>query len=200
MNKDKEMLKLNLQLFAEDTEGNPEAGNDDDKQEESKDKTLTQEEVNRLIAIAKSKAKEEAKKEQNAEFDTLKAELEELRKNSMTTSQLKEYEEEERKRKDAAKDKELAELKAQLNQRDMKDKAIATLSEKGLPVNEKTLSIVVKDTAEETLSMIDVVAELLTDQKRESAKTPPPIGSGGMGQSESVSNDNLFKKARITQF
>lgn len=190
------MLKMNLQMFADEVESNPEAETES-KQEKSKG--LTQDEVNRLIAQTKSKAKDEAKKEQESELKELRDELEELRKNSMTTSQLKEYEEEERKRKDEEKDKEIQRLQAELTQRDMRDKAISTLTEKGLPISDDVLSFVVKDTAEDTLNAIDAIGNILTAQKRDSA-IDTPMASGGVGRTESVSNDDLFKKAKITQF
>ena len=63
-------MEFNLQYFAENEEVDTTAS---DVETETEQQTLTQEEVNRLIAQNKSKAKAQAEKEYQKQMEDLKA-------------------------------------------------------------------------------------------------------------------------------
>lgn len=151
-----------------------------DTQEEVK--TITVEEMQRRLA-----KQEEKFNQQLADFKTesqealSKAVKEAEEKAKMTDKELKAYEAKEAEREKQALLDEIAALKLENTRRDLKDKAIETLSKKGMPVNDKILRFVVKDKAEDTLKAIDDMAELLNEQKRELTKSEAPLSSGGVG-------------------
>lgn len=146
-------------------------------------KMLSQEEVNRLIAQAKSKAKDEAKKEMETTFDErVKQAVEEAEKRSkMSAKELEELRQKDIQRQIEERDARIAELELENTRRELKDGAIEILSERKLPVNERVLKLVVKDTGEATETAISDLAEIIKEIKNEFASTTAPITSGGVG-------------------
>lgn len=155
----------------------------DNPEVDTETKTLTQEEVNRLIAQAKSKAKDEAKKEFDASVEErIKQAVEEAEKRSkMSAKELEELRQKDIQRKIEEKDARIAELELQNTRRELKDGAIEILSERKLPVNDRVLKLVVKDTGEATETAINDLAEIIKEIKNEFASSEPPITSGGVG-------------------
>lgn len=155
----------------------------DNPEVETDTKTLTQEEVNRLIAQAKSKAKDEAKKEFDASVEErIKQAVEEAEKRSkMSAKELEELRQKDIQRQIEERDARIAELELENTRRELKDGAIEILSERKLPVNERVLKLVVKDTGEETETAITDLAEIIKEIKNEFASTTAPITSGGVG-------------------
>lgn len=149
-------------------------------------KMLSQEEVNRLIAQAKSKAKDEAKKEMEITFDErVKQAVEEAEKQAgMTSKELQKYKEQQAEQEKEKLLKQIEDLKRENTKRELRDEAIKTLSDRKLPVNDRVLNFVVKDTAEDTLSAIDDMAEIIVSIKNEYASSEPPIASGGVGNEQ----------------
>ena len=90
------------------------------------EKMLAQDEVNRLIAQNKSKAKDEAKKEYEEIVNSLRAEIEEIKLNSLPEKERKGYkqEQEEKKQKEYA-----AQLEAREKALETKEAAIQTKQE-----------------------------------------------------------------------
>lgn len=120
---------------------------------------------------------------------------------TLTGKELQEYKEKEAQRKLDEKDAEIERLLKENQKRELKDEAIKTLSEKGMPVTDKILDFVVKDTAEDTLHAIDSMAEILKEQKEASAQTKPPKSSGGLGDdSQRKSFNQILDDAKITNF
>ena len=173
---------------------------------ESGQQTLTQEEVNRLIAQNKSKAKTQAEKEYQKQMDELKAQYEtqlnevksklgdkdreafDLQTAKAEIAKLQKALDEERNQK--------ATLSEQITKATLKDKAIGLLSERNLPTNEAMLEMVVKDNAEDTVKAIEAMTTLLSEQRKASAVSTPPIKSGGLG-GETKTPTEIFRNANI---
>ena len=168
--------------------------------------TLTQEEVNRLIAQNKSKAKTQAEKEYQKQMEELKAQYEsqlnevksklgdkdreafDLQTAKAEIAKLQQALDEERNQK--------ATLSEQITKATLKDKAIGLLSERNLPTNEAMLEMVVKDNAEDTVKAIEAMTTLLSEQRKASAVSTPPIKSGGIG-GETKTPTEIFRNANI---
>ena len=173
---------------------------------ENGQQTLTQEEVNRLIAQNKSKAKAQAEKEYQKQMDELKAQYEsqltevksklgdkdreafDLQTAKAEIAKLQKALDEERNQK--------ATLSEQITKATLKDKAIGLLSERKLPTNEAMLEMVVKDNAEDTVKAIEAMTTLLSEQRKVSAISTPPITSGGLG-GETQTATEIFRNANI---
>ena len=173
---------------------------------ETEQQTLTQEEVNRLIAQNKSKAKAQAEKEYQKQMDELKAQYEsqlnevksklgdkdreafDLQTAKAEIAKLQKALDEERNQK--------ATLSEQITKATLKDKAISLLSERNLPTNEAMLEMVVKDNAEDTVKAIEAMTTLLSEQRKASAVSTPPIKSGGLG-GETKTPTEIFRNANI---
>lgn len=131
-------------------------------EKESKEKTFTQDEVDRIVSDRlkrgedklRAKLLEEAKQQVREEQDEAKK-LEE-----MNANQRKKYEDEKR-------DNELKELRATIQRQNMEKTAMGILKEKGISVDQDVLDLVVADTAEKTSERIDKFAELVESKSRE---------------------------------
>ena len=173
---------------------------------EAEQQTLTQEEVNRLIAQNKSKAKAQAEKEYQKQMEDLKAQYEsqltevksklgdkdreafDLQTAKAEIAKLQKALDDERNQK--------ATLSEQITKATLKDKAIGLLSERNLPTNEAMLEMVVKDNAEDTVKAIEAMTTLLSEQRKASAVSTPPIKSGGLG-GETKTPTEIFRNANI---
>ena len=137
---------------------------------ENEQQTLTQEEVNRLIAQNKSKAKAQAEKEYQKQMDELQAQYEsqlnevksKLGDKDREAFDLQTAKAEIAKLQKALDDErnEKATLSEQITKATLKDKAIGLLSERNLPTNEAMLEMVVKDNAEDTVRSEEHTSEL----------------------------------------
>ncbi len=117
-------------------------------------------------------------------------------------SELSGKELEEYRRKEAEAEKqalldEIAGLKKEQTKRELTDEAIKTLSSRKLPVNEKVLSFVVKDTADDTLKAIADFESIISEIKAEYTKSEPPGISSSFGGSSSKSQGDIFRDSRI---
>ena len=196
-------MEFNLQYFAENEEVDTTAS---DVETETEQQTLTQEEVNRLIAQNKSKAKAQAEKEYQKQMEDLKTQYEnqlnevksklgdkdreafDLQTAKAEIAKLQKALDEERNQK--------ATLSEQITKATLKDKAIGLLSERNLPTNEAMLEMVVKDNAEDTVKAIEAMTTLLSEQRKASAVSTPPIKSGGLG-GETKTPTEIFRNANI---
>lgn len=202
-------MEFNLQYFAENDGESTNAGNVEVPPVETTppaEETLTQEEVNRLIAQNKSKAKAQAEKEYQKQMEDLKTQYEsqlnevksklgdkdreafDLQTAKAEIAKLQKALDEERNQK--------ATLSEQITKATLKDKAISLLSERNLPTNEAMLEMVVKDNAEDTVKAIEAMTTLLSEQRKASAVSTPPIKSGGLG-GETKTPTEIFRNANI---
>lgn len=161
-------------------------------EKESKEKTFTQDEVDRIVSDRlkrgedklRAKLLEEAKQQVREEQDEAKK-LEE-----MNANQRKKYEDEKR-------DNELKELRATIQRQNMEKTAMGILKEKGISVDEDVLDLVVADSAETTAERIDKFADLVEEKAREirrqdfSNSAPKQSGSG----EKAVTLDDFKKMA-----
>ena len=119
-----------------------------------------------------------------------------------TESELTGKELEEYRRKEAEAEKQalldkIAGLEKEQTKRELKDEAIKTLSGRKLPVNEKVLSFVVKDTADNTLKAIADFESIISEIKAEYTQSEPPAVSSSFGGSSSKSQGDIFRDSRI---
>lgn len=117
-------------------------------------------------------------------------------------SELSGKELEEYRRKEAEAEKqalldEIAGLKKEQTKRELTDEAIKTLSGRKLPVNDKVLSFVVKDTADGTLKAIADFESIISEIKAGYTQSEPPAVSSSFGGSSSKSQGDIFRDSRI---
>ena len=145
------------------------------EEEKTTEKTFTQSQLDEIIQKEKAKAKRSAEKEYQAKMD----EAEKLRK--MNEVQKAEYEQEKQRAY-------IAELEAKINRSGLEREASKMLSEGGIVVDDKILSIVVKDTAERTQEAVEGFVALvneLADKKvgeRLKGKTPKKMEDTSAGE------------------
>lgn len=145
------------------------------EEEKTTEKTFTQSQLDEIIQKEKAKAKRSAEKEYQAKMD----EAEKLRK--MNEVQKAEYEQEKQKAY-------IAELEAKINRSGLEREASKMLSEGGIVVDDKILSIIVKDTAESTREAVEsfvVLVNELADKKvgeKLKGKTPKKMEDTSAGE------------------
>lgn len=214
---DKELLKMNLQFFAEpgdnpdDNPGDGEPPADDKKPVD----TISKEDAEKLIAQNKSKAKEEARKELESEYNEKlrNAVQEAVKKSKLSEDELETYEQAEERRKlqkerdDLASTKEslqqrVNELEAQINKQSLQENATKTLTEKGIAPSERNLKLVLRgaETADDVLEAIDLLADTLSEEKNVLAQSQPPKSSGGFQNKKQDSVTSILDNAKITKF
>ena len=145
------------------------------EEEQTTEKTFTQSQLDEIIQKEKAKAKRSAEKEYQAKMD----EAEKLRK--MNEVQKAEYEQEKQRAY-------IAELEAKINRSGLEREASKMLSDGGIVVDDKILSIVVKDTAESTQEAVESFVALvneLADKKvgeKLKGKTPKKMEDTSAGE------------------
>lgn len=186
--------KMDLQFFAENEE-------EVEETEEKQEDTLTQEEVDRIVAQQKSKAKEEARKELESEYLEKAKELaqqkieDEKAKQELNSDELEKYYKNQLQKMQDDFDSKVAEYQAKENERELKDLSIRLLGEKNLPINDKVLFFVVKENEANTRQAIDDLADILLDAKNQSAVHEPTLGGGTIKGNKGLKQ--TFDDARI---
>lgn len=191
-----EKLRLNLQHFAEQGDGDPE-GNDDqqggneDKTDQQGGKTFTQEEVDQIL-------KDRLAREKKNKEDAVK-EAEKLAK--MNKDQKAEYEREQMQ-------KELDAYKAKEARNEMKKHASDVFKNNEITPNDELLEIVTADTADQTQANVQAFKDVLNNMVKEQVQaklyqgTPKNYsnGSGGVTR-ESIMNiaDDSQRQQAIAQ-
>ena len=66
-----------------------------------------------------------------------------------------------------------------------------------LPVNDKVISFVVKDTAEGTLQAISDLESIISEIKAEYSQSEPPKVSSELNGAESTDKGEIFRSSRI---
>ena len=145
------------------------------------DKTVAVAEMKRRIEKEKERYENELARFEAEKEQAIQEAIEKAKKEAtLSGKELEKYREEEAKRKEQSYLDRIAELERESTRRELKDEAIRTLGEKALPINERVLNFVVKDTAEETLQAIEDMAFIISEQKNEKAASQPPRTSGGL--------------------
>lgn len=91
----------------------------------------------------------------------------------------------------------IAGLEKEQTKRELTDEAIKTLSGRKLPVNDKVISFVVKDTADDTLKAIADFESIISEIKAEYTQSEPPAVSSSFGGSSSKGQGDIFRDSRI---
>lgn len=198
MAKYKSMLRMNLrnlQLFAEGAEPQDESGTP-----ESEVPAGPTPEPEKMVSVAEMqrRLKQAEEKHAQATQEAIAQALEKYKTESeLTGKELEEY-----RRKEAEAEKQalldkIAGLEKEQTKRELTDEAIKTLSGRKLPVNEKVLSFVVKDTADDTLKAIADFESIISEIKAEYTQSEPPAVSSSFGGSSSKSQGDIFRDSRI---
>ena len=144
--------------------------------------TVTVAEMKRRLAKEQEKFQSQIDELKTNQNNLVKQAVEEAEKRSkMSAKELEELRQKDIQRQIEERDARIAELELENTRRELKDGAIEILSERKLPVNERVLKLVVKDTGEETETAITDLAEIIKEIKNEFASTTAPITSGGVG-------------------
>lgn len=91
----------------------------------------------------------------------------------------------------------ISDLEKEQTKRELTDEAIKTLSDRKLPVNDKVLSFVVKDTADGTLQAIADFESIISEIKAEYTQSEPPKMSSSFGGESTKSHGDIFRGSRI---
>ncbi|NQI71988.1 DUF4355 domain-containing protein [Streptococcus suis] len=92
---------------------------------------------------------------------------------------------------------EIDQLKKDKVKRELTDEAIKSLSSRKLPVNDKVLSFVVRDTADDTLQAISDFESIISEIKAEYTQSEPPMMSSSFGGESTKSRGDIFRGSRI---
>ncbi|HEM3202786.1 TPA: DUF4355 domain-containing protein [Streptococcus suis 8830] len=92
---------------------------------------------------------------------------------------------------------EIDQLKKDKIKRELTDEAIKSLSSRKMPVNDKVLSFVVKDTADDTLQAIADFESIISEIKAEYTQSEPPMMSSSFGGESTKSRGDIFRGSRI---
>lgn len=203
-----DLIKMDLQFFAEQPQpaDADETARDEEVQEE---KTLTQDEVNRLISQQKSKAKDEALKEAEKDYqDKLDSAVQQAisdyeAKSKMNADELAEYKAKEAQEKHQ---KELQDAQAKIDeltrinqQRQIKDESVTKLNELNIPVTETTLSLVSAGSLDDMSERAGLLAQFANSLKNEysTATEPSTSGKNNFSSGTAKSRRDLFESANI---
>ena len=160
-------------------------------QETESEKTVTVAEMMRRL----NKTKEEHERKTQEAIEKALAQYK--AENELSGKELEEY----RRQVAEAEKQELldkiAGLEKEQTKRELTDEAIKTLSSRKLPVNDKVLSFVVKDTADDTLKAIADFESIISEIKAEYTQSEPPAVSSSFGGSNSKSQGDIFRDSRI---
>lgn len=163
-----------------------------DTQQQEEVKTVSVAEMQRRLAQAEERHKAETETLISKALEKYKAE------NELKGEELEEYRRQEAEREKQVLLDEINALKKDKTHKELTDEAIKTLGNRSLPVNDKTLAFVVKDTADDTLKAIDDLESIINDIKNQYTQSEPPITSNSIGSGSSgQSRADIFRNANI---
>ncbi|HEM4249642.1 DUF4355 domain-containing protein [Streptococcus suis] len=158
-------------------------------------------EPEKMVSLAEMQRRLKQAEEKHAKdtADAIEKALEKYKAESELTG--KELEAYRQKEAEAEKQKmldEIDQLKKDKVKRELTDEAIKSLSSRKLPVNDKVLSFVVKDTADDTLQAISDFESIISEIKAEYTQSDPPMMSSSFGgESTTKSRGDIFRGSRI---
>lgn len=157
-------------------------------------------EPEKMVSVAEMQRRLKSLEEKHSK-DTAEAISKALEKykaeSELTGKELEEY-----RRKEAEAEKQalldkIAGLEKEQTKRELTDEAIKTLSSRKLPVNDKVISFVVKDTAEGTLQAISDLESIISEIKAEYSQSEPPRVSSEFNGAEKSNKGDIFRNSRI---
>lgn len=157
-------------------------------------------EPEKMVSVAEMQRRLKTLEEKHSKdtADAISKALEKYKAESeLTGKELEEY-----RRKEAEAEKQalldkIAGLEKEQTKRELTDEAIKTLSSRKLPVNDKVISFVVKDTADGTLQAISDFESIISEIKSEYTQSEPPAVSTAFGGSKTQSSGEIFRNSRI---
>ncbi|UBH18753.1 DUF4355 domain-containing protein [Macrococcus armenti] len=197
--KEKEMFKLNLQFFSDDSEG----GNDNEGQQNDEHVTMTREELSKLIESERDKGVNKALEKERAQIEKIATKkAEELIEKDKRLSKLSDVERKEH--EISEREKALQEKEAEIRRTEIKSDVINELAER--KINTKFADFITLESEEKALEQINaftaLIDEVKQDVKKELTKQDTPRQSAtsfGGGSNNEVANDiaELARKSRI---
>lgn len=154
---EKDLLKMNLQYFAEDP--NDKGGSKDDP-DNPKDPEEPNTEDEKTVSVAEMQRR--IKKEQER-FEDYQRELEDKFEEKLNEAEKlrKMNEEEKQKYEQEKKDKRIEELENQLNRHGLEKEATSMLAEHDIPISDEVFNVVVGGDADQTKEKVDWFVELI---------------------------------------
>lgn len=150
------------------------------------------------VAEMQRRLKQAEEKHAQATKDAIAEALEKYKaENELSGKELEEYR---KKEAEAEKQKlldKISDLEKEQTKRELTDEAIKTLSSRKLPVNDKVISFVVKDTADNTLQAISDFESIISEIKAEFTQSEPPKMSSSFGGEPKKSRGDIFRGSRI---
>lgn len=196
MKKD-DLLKLNLQLFAE---GNTDEVDNPAEPEAEQEKTVSLAEMQRRLAKAEEKHQAELEQLKQSQAESLQQAMDEYRaENELKGEELHKFKEQKAEAEKQELLDKIAQLELEKTRTELKDEAIKTLTDRKLPVTDDVLSFVVKDTAEDTLSAIDAMQGIINDVKAQYASGSPLQGGSHSTEKQRTVQD-ILSSAKVTSF
>lgn len=192
MKKNEELLKMNLQYFAEDDNGGNDEGGElepDDNQDDGGEETFTKDQIEKIVQDRLDRATKKAEKEREDAVRKAKEEAERVANLTAEQREKERLEEIER---------ELNEYKQREKQSELRSDARKLLSAKGFNLSEEDLDTIVKDDFESTEkaveSFVNLVEGQLQEKLKESARQKDPTNFNGGANTNENYGERLAKK------
>ena len=166
---------------------------------DTQEKTVSLAEMQRRLAKSEEQHEKQLAELQASTQDQITQAIEKYKAESeLSGKELEEYRRQEAEREKQALLDKIANLEKEQTKRELTDEAIKTLGTRNLPVTDKVLSFVVRDTADDTLQAIDDMEAIITDIKAQYTTSQPPKTSNAIGGSDtSTSRSDIFRNANI---
>lgn len=186
------LLRMNLQMFADDPEPNPEPGNpapEPAPEPKPREKKYTDDDVNNIInrKFAEWEKKQEKERQKKSEADKLK---------EMNAQQKADYEREQL-------EKKVEELMKKETLSQMSRSARGMLQEKGINISDQLLSMLVSEDADTTKASVDSFVSLFQSEVGKSVKealkgeTPKTGGASRMTKEQIMAVTNRAERQRL---
>ncbi|HCG2440674.1 TPA: DUF4355 domain-containing protein [Staphylococcus aureus] len=189
-----EKLKLKLQFFAEESDGDngkSKDNNDDEGKDKQDKKTNSEEEIEkRLQEEYNKRLKEElSRRMKQKEKEKQEAVDEAKRLAKMNKDQIAEYEREQM-------EKELEQLRSEKQLNEMRSEARKMLSEAEVDSSDEVVNLVVTDTAEQTKLNVEAFSNAVKKAVKINARQSPLTGGDSFNHSTKNKPQNLAEIAR----
>lgn len=186
------LLRMNLQMFADDPEPNPEPGNpapEPAPEPKPGEKKYSDEDVDKIInrKFAEWEKKQEKERQKKSEADKLK---------EMNAQQKADYEREQL-------EKKVEELMKKEALSQMSRSARGMLQEKGINVSDQLLSMLISEDADTTKASVDSFISLFQSEVGKAVKealkgeTPRTGGASGMTKEQIMAVTNRAERQRL---
>lgn len=157
-------------------------------------------EAEKMVSLAEMqrRLKQAEEKHAQATQEAIDKALEKYKAESeLTGKELEAYRQKEAEAEKRALLDKIAGLEKEQTKRELTDEAIKTLSKRKLPLDDKVLAFVVKDTAEDTLQAIADFEAIISSIKAEYTQSEPPKMSSSFGGETKQSRGDIFRGSRI---